>query len=193
MSARTLFTSDLHLGHVNVLEYCGRPFHNVESMNQGLITRWNDQVNDEDTVYVLGDLAMGRTHETIPLARRLAGTKILVRGNHDKATAATYLREGGFSDVVATTSVVLTGSSRTLELCHYPFAGDSRDADRFADRRPRDRGQWLLCGHVHGAWRQRGRAINVGIDAWGGNLVTEADITGVIAQGPGELEALPWS
>lgn len=161
-------------------------------MNVGIIERWNNQVTDADTVYVIGDLAMGRTQETIPLAKELRGTKILVRGNHDKATARTYIEKGGFSSVLDSAFLTINGSGRQLQLCHFPFVGDSREDDRYRDRRPVDKGQWLLCGHVHDAWRQRGRAINVGIDAWGGNLVTEADLTTLIGEGPQDRGVLGW-
>ena len=59
-----LFTSDLHLGHNNSIaarnrneETCGRSFSRVEEMNEFLIEKWNDKVNDGDEVYILGDLS----------------------------------------------------------------------------------------------------------------------------------------
>ena len=37
---------------------------------------------------------------------------------------------------------------------------------RYIEHRPDDDGGWLLHGHVHEKWRQNGRQINVGVDAW---------------------------
>ena len=55
-----------------------------------------------------------------------------------------------------------------------------------------DDGAWLLCGHVHESWRQRGRMINVGVDAWGGRPVSEEALYELIDSGPADLETLPW-
>lgn len=50
------FTSDLHLGHENVIKLCNRPFDSIEEMDEALIRNWNRKVTNGDTVYVLGDL-----------------------------------------------------------------------------------------------------------------------------------------
>ena len=47
------WTSDLHLGHANIIRYCRRPFADVDAMNEALIERWNDTVADGDEVWVL--------------------------------------------------------------------------------------------------------------------------------------------
>jgi calcineurin-like phosphoesterase family protein len=78
------FTADLHLGHRNIIEYCSRPFPDVDEMNAALVDRWNETVGDEDEVIVLGDVAMGRISETLPLVGRLRGRKVLLAGNHDR-------------------------------------------------------------------------------------------------------------
>jgi calcineurin-like phosphoesterase family protein len=80
----TWFTSDLHFGHANIIEYSRRPFRNVDDMNHALIERWNALVQPADTVWVLGDVAMGRIVDTLPLVSRLAGHKLLLAGNHDR-------------------------------------------------------------------------------------------------------------
>ena len=61
----TWFTSDLHFGHANIIEYSGRPFRDVDHMNRALIERWNALVQPADTVWVLGDVAMGRITDTL--------------------------------------------------------------------------------------------------------------------------------
>ncbi len=78
------FTSDLHLGHENVLKHCNRPFKTIDEMNETLIKTWNSQVKDHDTVYILGDLCFRMNkEETYYLIKRLKGHKILIKGNHD--------------------------------------------------------------------------------------------------------------
>ena len=78
-------TSDLHFNHVNILKYepVNRPFETLEEMNETLIANWNAKVSAEDTVYVLGDLAMGTVEASRACIERLNGKIVLIRGNHD--------------------------------------------------------------------------------------------------------------
>lgn len=78
------FTSDLHLGHQNIIKLTNRPFDSVEQMNETLIKLWNQTVSKKDIVYILGDFffktPLEKTHEII---KSLHGRKILIKGNHD--------------------------------------------------------------------------------------------------------------
>lgn len=78
---------DLHLGHVNIIRYCARPFpsRNVGEMDEVLIRNWNHRVRPTDTVYFLGDLAVGERPAEEYL-RRLNGRITFVRGNHDNGS-----------------------------------------------------------------------------------------------------------
>jgi calcineurin-like phosphoesterase family protein len=193
----TWYTSDLHLGHANIIGYSNRPFPDVEAMNVALIDAWNDTVGDDDEVWVLGDFALGRIDATLPLAGELRGSKRLLCGNHDRCWSGLgpkserwtdrYL-EAGF-DEVHQGQVTLEVAGREVLACHFPYFGDSGDRDRYPDARPADRGQWLLHGHVHERWRQRGRMINVGVDAWSYRPVSEAVLGGLIAAGPRDQAA----
>ena len=80
----TYFTADQHFGHDNIIRYCDRPYHSVGEMNAALVANWNALVGPADTVHVLGDVAMGRREESLPLVGSLAGRKILYPGNHDR-------------------------------------------------------------------------------------------------------------
>lgn len=42
------FTSDLHLGHANIIRHCNRPFSSVEEMDDALIDNWNAKVTNAD-------------------------------------------------------------------------------------------------------------------------------------------------
>ena len=195
------FTSDLHFGHANIIEYSGRPFADVDAMNENLIALWNRNVAADDTVWVFGDVAMGRLSESLPLVGRLHGRKILLAGNHDRCWfghstkvaewTARYL-EAGFAEVVQGQIHIQIGGHRALA-CHFPYAGDSHDHDRYVEQRPVDKGEWLLHGHVHERWRQRGRMINVGVDAWDGRPVSEAMLASLMTGGSTDLAPLPTS
>jgi len=90
------FTADLHFGHQNIISYCQRPYSSVQEMNRDLVARWNSRVGVEDTVYILGDLALGRLPHD--LGAVLNGTKIFIRGNHDTLSNQAY-KSVGFQHV----------------------------------------------------------------------------------------------
>ena len=76
------FTSDLHLGHSNIISLCNRPFVNIEEMDKVLIENWNRKVKKNDTVYVMGDIVWDKKKVAYYM-EQLTGRKILVIGNHD--------------------------------------------------------------------------------------------------------------
>jgi len=187
------FTADLHLGHGNIIDYCNRPFADVDAMNTALVDRWNDAVGPDDEVIVLGDFALGRIAETLPLAGLLDGRKVLLAGNHDRcwsghrkgvdAAGERYLA-AGFDEIWQGAVSLEIGGTRVLA-CHFPYRGDSHDEDRFVAHRPIDRGGWLLHGHVHERWQTRGRMINVGVDVWDYAPVAEPTIADLVRLSPG--------
>jgi calcineurin-like phosphoesterase family protein len=189
--ATRYFTADLHLGHQNIIRYCGRPFRDVDEMNAAIVERWNDTVADDDEVLVLGDFAMGQIDVNLPTARQLRGRKILLAGNHDRCwfgqdrnierNTARYL-DAGFSEVWQGAVAIDLGGVEVL-LCHFPYYGDSQDSDRYVEYRPADHGGWLFHGHVHERWRVLDRMINVGVDVWDFRPVAEDVLTELITLG----------
>lgn len=203
MGRNLWFTADLHVGHRNIIDYCGRPYTSVDDMTARLRDSWNERVAPDDDVWVLGDVAMGKRADTVPLLADFHGTKHLVAGNHDPcwghgrdarkpqrfARSVELFRRAGFDRIVNGHTMRLGG--RHVLLSHFPYAGDSHDTDRYIDARPVDRGAWLLHGHTHGAWRQQGRQIDVGVDAWGYRPVHADEIVEIMAAGPADREPLP--
>jgi calcineurin-like phosphoesterase family protein len=196
-------TADLHLGHVNIIQYSGRPFSGPDEMNEAIVERWNETVTPADRVLVLGDVAMGKIDDTLKIAGRLHGYKVLLTGNHDrcaeflgKKTAEwtqRYMDEGGFAEVhQGTLRVDLSSGHRDVLACHFPYRGDSTHELRYADQRPRDEGEWIVHGHVHETWLQAARQINVGLDAWGGGVVHVDQVTAIIESGPRDLPRIAW-
>ena len=149
-------TADAHWNHLNIIGFCGRPYTgpdgqpDVKAMNQDLIARWNARVKPEDTVYVIGDFALGPARLVDEYLRVLIGHKILIRGNHDRLSKGRYLR-AGFEEV-------------HKHLWLGPYLLMHRPADALLLLATEKRHAIILCGHVHDRWAQSNGCINVGVD-----------------------------
>lgn len=89
--------ADTHFGHANIIKFCNRPFNTVQEMDVKLIKLWNETVNKNDVVFMLGDFAFGK--DLIPqIVSLLNGEKILIKGNHD-AYPNEFYRKCGFKEV----------------------------------------------------------------------------------------------
>lgn len=128
------FTSDLHLNHSKIIEYCNRPFSNVEEMNEMLINNWNSVVKPEDIVFCLGDIALGGSSTWNTLIPRLNGKIHLILGNHDIRNWRNL-----YSNLFESVSEQLTVEidKKTFILTHFP----------------------LLC--YHGTWGTEMNVINL--------------------------------
>lgn len=81
---KIFFTSDLHVGHRNVLRFCNRPFLDIKDMSRGLIENWNRVVGENDIVFDLGDMFwFDSRHEIKKFVEKLNGHIYKVPGNHD--------------------------------------------------------------------------------------------------------------
>lgn len=196
----TWFTADTHFGHARIIELCNRPFSSVEEMNEKLVDNWNGRVSDEDDVYILGDLALGKLVDSLEYVKLLKGRhKYLIPGNHDKVWAG-YPKPGrpvseAHLDLYLGAGLTILGNGGPIPfypnyeeigyeprgswtLCHFPDQGDSHDGDRFDSWRPPApfKPDIIVHGHVHNKWLTNGPRINVGVDVWGFRPVTEHEI-----------------
>lgn len=71
----TWFTADTHFGHTRVIDLNGRPFADANTIDEAIIAAWNTRVEPDDTVWHLGDFALGRDEKIVATFRRLAGIK----------------------------------------------------------------------------------------------------------------------
>jgi calcineurin-like phosphoesterase family protein len=78
------FTADQHFGHTNIIKHCNRPFDAVAEMDEYLLAQWNNCVDVNDTVYILGDLFFRNTISADEYVCWLHGKKHLIKGTHDK-------------------------------------------------------------------------------------------------------------
>lgn len=98
MSRNIWVTSDTHFGHSNIIKYCDRPFRDTDEMDNHIVEKWNNVVQDGDIVYHLGDVYFGGNKGAeywdwfFP---RLKGRKRLLLGNHDNGKDQRLLQTFG--------------------------------------------------------------------------------------------------
>lgn len=149
-------------------DFAPRDYQDVTQMNEAIVTAWNKRVNETDTVYHLGDIAVDyRNHrpereenaEIATLLAKLNGHLVLIKGNHDRRSLFKYLAthnptEAGnakysFHDV----GTLIKYDHHQLYLTHYPLLLGI--APQILN----------LHGHIHHYMVPAGNNINVGVDA----------------------------
>ncbi len=163
------YTADLHLGHENVIRFCGRPFSSIEKMDKTLIENWRAAVQPNDDIYVLGDLIF-KSAEPEAYLKQLTGKIHLIRGNHD-----TFLKNKALESYFKSIDDMLTiaDEGRRVFMCHYPLAewpGYYRNAIH-------------LFGHIHNNRNEASKIMetlpncyNVGVDCIGFTPLTLTQI-----------------
>jgi len=173
------FITDHHFGHANIIEFCERPFTDVDQMDAVLIRRWNTKVAPDDQVYHLGDFTLGEDAESY--FKQLNG-RIRILGiswHHDRRwlprrnilspdmkvsnlTVGIYpflaTANGHPIEVLPPMHVIEMDIGEkyphAIVLCHYPLA----EWDR------KHYGAWHLHGHSHGKYRGNGLIMDIGVD-----------------------------
>lgn len=133
------FIADLHFGHKNVLTFDNRPFTSIESHDDCLIQRWNNAVNIDDDVYILGDVSWKNVTETTKLMEQLNGKKHLIIGNHDKRLLKSKNMRDQFVEIEHYKELQSTENEEMIVLSHYPIPCFNRHYY----------GAYHLYGHVH--------------------------------------------
>lgn len=146
------FTADLHFGHDKIIEYCNRPFKNASVMDKQLIRNWNECVEEEDVVYVVGDFCLKTAaHRGYfeGIMQKLKGTKILIPGNHEVDKYTFYCGDRGIGFLSIHYPYLEVGQ---FIVCHDPALSVV------------DRKKWFICGHVHDLFHIFKNVFNVGVD-----------------------------
>ena len=155
-------TSDSHMGHPKILEYCDRPFSSVEEMDNELIKRWNNNVKENDIVYHLGDFTLGGPSIAAKYFLLLNGKISIIasKSHHDRMWINTnryYYSKSGYKVEIPTDSVTSYLEPTTgnfIVFCHFPFAVWDRAFH----------GSYHLHGHSHGRYNANGKILDVGVD-----------------------------
>ena len=118
------FTSDWHIGHKNVLNFCpGRKCENLDDMYHNLIQNYNNTVKEGHICYHLGDISFGKSGIAQEIISQLNGTKIALRGNHDKGLQA--LTNVGFVTALDWAELKIAGYH--ISMSHFPLYGIGRE------------------------------------------------------------------
>jgi len=156
---KTYITSDLHFGHKNIMRFCSESRahydNDVEYMNRTMVQEWNEVVDHDDTVYILGDVAFMSGSDAGRIVNRLNGTKILIEGNHDRKNLLDATFRNAFAEVHKYLDIVYNGNK--VIMFHYPIA----EWDQM------HRGSVHFHGHLHGntSGLEKFRCKDVGMDA----------------------------
>lgn len=191
-------TSDLHLGHANILKYNDRPYESVDEMDDALVKGINERVGRDDQLWILGDVAMGRAKVgTVGcfLAQVSCREVHLILGNHDPRDRRDELLAAGFASVSDYEELFwwkdgVEGSKKRpvrVVLSHYPFASWNGSAH----------GASMLHGHIHSQGpaynesqvAQGLRRYDVGVDANGYAPVLLDDVMAYTSRALGRYRA----
>ena len=145
----TWLVADHHLGE-DRFDIMGRPFEDPNEQVEFLIKNHNSRVKQDDLVYFVGDICYNQHPEYLKNIERFNGSKILIRGNHDR-----YISDNEFLKYFDSITPEGDGIELDVEnipcyLTHYPTQGRE---DRFN-----------LVGHVHGAFKYQLNSFNVCVD-----------------------------
>lgn len=112
-TTRYWLTTDTHLGHKQMIEYCGRP----EGFEQIILDNLKKVLLPSDVLIHLGDVCIGSDEKWNKELLSLPGKKWLIKGNHDNKSNSWYLRQG-WDFVGNTISDIFFG--KKIVLSHAP-------------------------------------------------------------------------
>lgn len=188
------WTSDLHLGHKNIITYCNRPYSDVTHMTTSIAQYLLSMLKKDDELIVVGDVAL-KPQFAFELGRQLSaqGVKLmLVMGNHDacfpekesKREHALNMKkkyENAGWEVTLSYETFLADGTPVL-VSHLPYGNEDglKYDQRYRSFRPADAGKVLIHGHLHGKYKKFGRMIDVGFDPHEGKILSEEEVIALV-------------
>ena len=136
-------TSDLHFSHDKEFLYRPRGFDYIEDMMLDIVCGWRSRIAEDDDVYILGDLMLNDTANTIEALKMLTGRLHIIVGNHDTDRRLEIYKS--LPNVVEVTMAKrLRYKKFHFWLSHYPTLCGNYDDDQPLYTRVIN-----LCGHSH--------------------------------------------
>lgn len=181
------FSADTHLGHANILKYCGRTIfmtskdkkmyetlavdklkrykisnESLDNMNKGIIRRWNERVKEGDIVFVIGDFCFKNSS-----GEKGEGIKVKATEWEEQLNGKIIFIKGNHDKNNSTKTIierlVIGYGGLRINLVHKPEHADLNFKINFT-------------GHIHCLWEVKRiydknhykftDCINVGCDVW---------------------------
>ena len=175
------YIADPHFGHDNIRRLCNRPFKTVEEMDAAMIENWNNKVEPDDNVYIVGDFSY-RSGDAVKYLDALNGRKHLVIGNHDTKNLKDPEFRRRFVEI--RDIITVTDGNIKIVLFHYPMV----------EWNGMYHGTWHFFGHIHNSNNNAQEvmsevlhAINIGAEMIGYTPRTAKELTE-----KGKKASEPW-
>lgn len=149
-----IYSKSLGLDHVITKEDVLKDFETAEKTivrnilmkhDEMLIHNWNSKVKNTDTVWFLGDFALGNKEYVKTCISKLNGIKRMIKGNHDNFPDDFY-REAGFVFVSKYPTIL----KNFFVLSHHPMEWMNPASSPF----------YFIFGHVHSSPQFTTKTIN---------------------------------
>ncbi len=173
---RIYISSDLHLGHDKEFIWKARGFSSIEEHDAAIISSFNEVVQPEDTLILLGDNMLGDNDAGIKKFHQLPAHMWLVYGNHDSDARQALYEQSWNVDRILGYASILKYDGFTFYLSHYPtLTGNFEDEHKYLKQQVIN-----LCGHTHTTDRwsdiDKGLIYHCEVDAHGMKPVLLDDI-----------------
>lgn len=195
------FTSDFHIGSEAIIKYASRPFKSGLKMAEAYARSCNQQAKDRrDLIIHVGDFFLrGNDKHGLECDRncgisakeylsKINAQVFLIEGNHDSNNVGhTHAKQ----------LIIDLGPFKCTSVSHYPSTDKGTWTLRGKDK---EHLHIHLCGHVHEKWKWKLDLeklvlnINVGVDQWRHQIVSEKKLIGFISSllASQELKSQLW-
>ena len=149
-----------------------RGYESVSAMNTTQVQKWNGIIEDDDDVYILGDVMLGDA-SNIEFIKQLKGRIHIVLGNHDTAAREKMYRELPNVVEVAEVGIRLKYKKHHFVLTHYPMMTGNLEKESLKQM------SLNLYGHTHqmsNFYNDMPFLYHVGVDSHNGYPVLLDDI-----------------
>ena len=143
------YISDTHFRDQSIFDKCKRPFKSLQEMEETIVQKWNTKINDDDVVYVLGDLVKDDDASAIQIFNKLKGHKHLIVGNHDHQLLE-VIEDSSLFETIRFIDLIFD-KNRKVCVCHYPLM----------DWMEFNRQGVLVYGHIHNKTAMNGNAYKL--------------------------------